>query len=53
MASSYLDQDTSIIEAPWLVNGGHGASLRHHKDTSIGAGNGSRNIGDSQTIREI
>jgi hypothetical protein len=20
-----------IIEAPWLVNGGHGASLRHHK----------------------
>jgi hypothetical protein len=19
-----------IIEAPWLVNGGHGASLRHH-----------------------
>eukprot|EP01047_Picozoa_sp_COSAG01_P066028 COSAG01_NODE_9034_length_2575_cov_3.615105_3_plen_311_part_00 len=21
----------NIIEAPWLVNGGHGASLRHHK----------------------
>ena len=20
-----------MIEAPWLVNGGHGASLRHHK----------------------
>jgi hypothetical protein len=20
-----------VIEAPWLVNGGHGASLRHHK----------------------
>jgi hypothetical protein len=20
-----------IIEAPWLVNGGHSASLRHHK----------------------
>jgi hypothetical protein len=20
----------NIIEAPWLVNGGHGASLRHH-----------------------
>jgi hypothetical protein len=19
-----------VIEAPWLVNGGHGASLRHH-----------------------
>jgi hypothetical protein len=22
---------TGVIEAPWLVNGGHGASLRHHK----------------------
>jgi hypothetical protein len=21
----------NIIEAPWLVNGGHGASFRHHK----------------------
>jgi hypothetical protein len=21
-----------VIEAPWLVNGGHGASLRHHKE---------------------
>jgi hypothetical protein len=21
---------SSVIEAPWLVNGGHGASLRHH-----------------------
>ena len=21
----------NVIEAPWLVNGGHGASLRHHK----------------------
>jgi hypothetical protein len=21
---------TNIIEAPWLVNGGHGASLKHH-----------------------
>jgi hypothetical protein len=21
---------TNIIEASWLVNGGHGASLRHH-----------------------
>jgi hypothetical protein len=20
-----------VIEAPWRVNGGHGASLRHHK----------------------
>jgi hypothetical protein len=24
----------NIIEAPWLVNGGHGASLRHHNVTS-------------------
>jgi hypothetical protein len=24
-----------IIEAPWLVNGGHGASLRHHNHTSV------------------
>jgi hypothetical protein len=22
--------NNDIIEAPWLVNGGHGASLRHH-----------------------
>jgi hypothetical protein len=22
--------DCNIIEAPWLVHGGHGASLRHH-----------------------
>jgi hypothetical protein len=21
----------NIIETPWLVNGGHGASLRHHR----------------------
>eukprot|EP01049_Picozoa_sp_SAG25_P006678 SAG25_NODE_514_length_7279_cov_5.792758_2_plen_174_part_00 len=26
---------TRVIEAPWLVNGGHGASLRHHKVTSL------------------
>jgi hypothetical protein len=26
MAGTYCN----IIEAPWLVNGGHGASLRHH-----------------------
>jgi hypothetical protein len=25
------DLHCNIIEAPWLVNGGHGASLRHHK----------------------
>jgi hypothetical protein len=24
-----LSQSASVIEAPWLVNGGHGASLRH------------------------
>jgi hypothetical protein len=24
------DHECNIIEAPWLVNGGHGASLRHH-----------------------
>eukprot|EP01047_Picozoa_sp_COSAG01_P010710 COSAG01_NODE_458_length_16743_cov_124.609208_17_plen_119_part_00 len=24
----------NLIEAPWLVNGGHGASLRHHKQAS-------------------
>eukprot|EP01047_Picozoa_sp_COSAG01_P001358 COSAG01_NODE_30_length_36127_cov_41.433234_32_plen_174_part_00 len=23
--------DCNVIEAPWLVNGGHGASLRHHQ----------------------
>jgi hypothetical protein len=23
-------QQCNVIEAPWLVNGGHGASLRHH-----------------------
>jgi hypothetical protein len=23
----------TVIEAPWLVNGGHGASLRHHTCT--------------------
>jgi hypothetical protein len=22
----------AVIEAPWLVNGGHGASLRHHNE---------------------
>jgi hypothetical protein len=27
---------TRVIEAPWLVNGGHGASLRNHKVTSSG-----------------
>jgi hypothetical protein len=25
-----LALDSNIIEAPWLVNGGHGASFRHH-----------------------
>jgi hypothetical protein len=28
--------DCNIIEAPWRVNGGHGASLRHHKPTQAG-----------------
>eukprot|EP01047_Picozoa_sp_COSAG01_P077420 COSAG01_NODE_13938_length_1507_cov_1.336627_2_plen_178_part_00 len=27
----------NVIEAPWLVNGRHGASLRHHKRTAGGA----------------
>eukprot|EP01046_Picozoa_sp_COSAG06_P094257 COSAG06_NODE_40418_length_402_cov_0.775578_1_plen_57_part_10 len=27
-----------VIEALWLVNGGHGASLRHHKVMTEGAG---------------
>jgi hypothetical protein len=26
------DHSGVVIEAPWLVKGGHGASLRHHKD---------------------
>eukprot|EP01047_Picozoa_sp_COSAG01_P018673 COSAG01_NODE_1017_length_12107_cov_114.566372_4_plen_127_part_00 len=26
----------NMIEAPWLVNGGHGASLRHHNDPADG-----------------
>jgi hypothetical protein len=26
-------EDEDVIEAPWLVDGGHGASLRHHKQT--------------------
>jgi hypothetical protein len=41
-----------IIEAPWLVNGGHGASLRHHKGISAedahrraGAGAGPGDLG--------
>jgi hypothetical protein len=25
----------NMIESPWLVNGGHGASLRHHKWLSL------------------
>jgi hypothetical protein len=25
--------DCNVIEAPWLVNGGHGATLRHHSGT--------------------
>jgi hypothetical protein len=32
-ASNYplrVSDDCNIIEAPWLVNGGHGASLSHH-----------------------
>jgi hypothetical protein len=28
--------DCNIIEAPWRVNDGHGASLRHHKPTQAG-----------------
>jgi hypothetical protein len=28
-------QDCNIIEAPWLVNGGHGASLRHHNQPHL------------------
>jgi hypothetical protein len=32
---------TNVIEAPWLVNGGHGASLRHHKGTkTLGTSSG-------------
>jgi hypothetical protein len=30
--------DCNIIEAPWLVHGGHGASLRHHKGIKSCAG---------------
>eukprot|EP01049_Picozoa_sp_SAG25_P009556 SAG25_NODE_956_length_4555_cov_2.152603_6_plen_222_part_00 len=28
-------QDCNIIEAPWLVNGGHGASLRHRNQPHL------------------
>eukprot|EP01047_Picozoa_sp_COSAG01_P065534 COSAG01_NODE_8870_length_2631_cov_3.138231_5_plen_161_part_00 len=31
----HLVHDCNIIEAPWLVNGGHGASLRHHNDVRL------------------
>jgi hypothetical protein len=27
----------NMVGAPWLVNGGHGASLRHHNDPRGGA----------------
>ena len=27
---AFLSSFDTVIEAPWLVNGGHGASLRHH-----------------------
>jgi hypothetical protein len=32
-------QARELIEAPWLVNGGHGASLRHHNGTPPGLAN--------------
>eukprot|EP01047_Picozoa_sp_COSAG01_P007379 COSAG01_NODE_280_length_19520_cov_9.720406_13_plen_363_part_00 len=38
-ASPRVASSCDIIEAPWLVNGGHGASLRHHKGpATAGAG---------------
>jgi hypothetical protein len=30
--------DCNVIKAPWLVNGGHGASLRHHNEGSARTG---------------
>eukprot|EP01047_Picozoa_sp_COSAG01_P035937 COSAG01_NODE_2783_length_7084_cov_242.792269_8_plen_115_part_00 len=30
MALAGMCSQRVVIEAPWLVNGGHGASLRHH-----------------------
>jgi hypothetical protein len=39
-ASNHHDQNRGgdFIEAPWLVNGGHGASLRHHNDSDQNRG---------------
>jgi hypothetical protein len=28
---AFRESKQLVIEAPWLVNDGHGASLRHHK----------------------
>ena len=33
----YYWPSCNIIEAPWSVNGGHGASLRHHKQLNTAA----------------
>jgi hypothetical protein len=35
---SHGESTRLVIEAPWLVNGGHGASLRHHKWLAPGEG---------------
>jgi hypothetical protein len=32
LAEYIVHQVSHVIEAPWLVNSGHGASLRHHND---------------------
>jgi hypothetical protein len=31
-ATTHQTEECNLIEAPCLVNGGHGASLRHHKE---------------------
>eukprot|EP01047_Picozoa_sp_COSAG01_P010639 COSAG01_NODE_455_length_16792_cov_112.440424_7_plen_154_part_00 len=40
----------NMIEAPWLVNGGHGASFRHHNGTCAET---NRNIRKSQPLIQL
>jgi hypothetical protein len=35
LGAGELERELEIIEAPWLVNGGHGASLRRHKGSHL------------------
>jgi hypothetical protein len=44
-AASLHDQNCDVIEAPWLVNGGHGASLNRHASAAP------REFRDQQTMR--